>query len=49
MEAAVRILIDTIFGNRIATYTMEVCIVVGSEDEKSVVNAFFRGRQAYES
>ncbi|MEE8134341.1 MAG: hypothetical protein V3T56_04760 [Gemmatimonadales bacterium] len=49
MKAAALILIDTIFGSRIATYTMEVCIVVGSEDEKSVVNAFFRDRQAYES
>jgi O-acetyl-ADP-ribose deacetylase (regulator of RNase III) len=49
MDAAARILIDTIFGGRTVTYPMEVCIVVGSEEEKSVVNAFLRSRQAHES
>lgn len=49
MNAAARILIDTIFGGRTATYPMEVCIVVGSEEEKSVVDAFLHSRQAHES
>ncbi len=49
MDNAARILIDTIFRFRNATYPMEVCIVVGSEEEKSMVNAFLRSRQAYES
>jgi O-acetyl-ADP-ribose deacetylase (regulator of RNase III) len=49
MDTAARILIDTIFRCRTATYPMEVCIVVGSKEEESMVNAFLRSRQAYES
>lgn len=49
LDTAARILIDTIFAGRSATYPLEVCIVVGSEEEKSVVDAFLRSRQAHES
>ena len=49
LNSAARILIETIFGGSTATYPTEVCIVVDSEEDKSVVDAFLRSCRASES
>ena len=49
MAAAAQAIIDTVLAGRTATYPTEVCIVVDSEEDKSVVDAFLRSGRAHES
>ena len=49
VEDVTRVLVDTLVSARSATYPSNVCIVVNSEEDKTVVNAHLRTRLAYES
>jgi O-acetyl-ADP-ribose deacetylase (regulator of RNase III) len=45
LDDAARILVDALAGDLShTTYPREVCIVVGSEEEREIVDAFIRGR-----
>lgn len=47
LDDAARVLIDALAGDLShTTYPREVCIVVGSEEEREIVDAFIRGRLA---